>query len=331
MASSGTYTFTVTRDQILNQSGLNLGKLGEGQSLTPAEISDMSFLLNMIVKQWQGKADGAVGLKTFTRRHGDLFLQASTGQYLVGPAAQGWCAAGPQALGDPFVSPTLATTAVAGATSITLTSGTGIVAGSNVGVLLDSGTIQWTTAFASPIGNVLTLNAALASQASVNAQVFSYITANQGQQPIIVESCVLRDVYGEDIPIRIMRDVKEYSALPSKRDPNNISDPVAIYVEQQLFNSVLYTDCAGAQDPSKHLVIDYMEAVQDFNSSTDNPEFPQEWFLPITWELSKQAAPMFRAVWTENMEENWKLAVAIARRKEPETSVMYFQVGDDGT
>jgi hypothetical protein len=284
----------------------------------------------MIVKQLQGTADGAPGLKTWMRRHGHLFLQGATSQFLLGPSANGWCAALPNALGDPFVSPTLTATASAGATTLSLTSGSGILAGSNVGVVQDSGFVQWTTAFAAPIGNVLTLNAALTGQASTNAQVFSYATTNQGQQPIRVEACVLRDIYGEDIPMRVMRNIQDYANLPSKRDPTNISDPVAIYVEYQLTNSVLYTDCAGAQDPTKHLVIDFLEAAQDFNVSTDNPEFPQEWYLPLTWETSKQCCAMFRAVWTDTMEDNYQRAWTIAHRKEPEITTMYFMPGEDG-
>jgi hypothetical protein len=130
--------------------------------------------------------------------------------------------------------------------------------------------------------------------------------------------------------MRIMRNIQDYANLPSKRDPTNISDPVAIYVEYQLTNSVLYTDCAGAQDPTKHLVIDFLEAAQDFNVSTDNPEYPQEWFLALTWGLSKQAAPMYRTVWTDTMEMNYQEALRIARRKEPEVTTMYFMPGEDG-
>jgi hypothetical protein len=330
MATSGTYTFSVTRDQILNDAALNLGKLGEGQSLTPAEVSDMSFKLNMLVKQLQGTGDGAPGLKTWMRRHGHLFLQGNTSQYLLGPAGSGWCAAGPQALGDPYVSPTLTSTVSAGANTITLSSSAGISAGANVGVALDVGNIQWTTAAAAPAGNTVTLSTPLTGQASFNAQVFSYVATNQGQQPIRVEACVLRDIFGEDIPMRLIRSIQDYSNLPSKRDPTNISDPVAVYVEYQLSNSFLYIDCAGAQDVTKHLVVDYLEGVQDFNAATDNPEFPQEWFLPLTWAMSKQAAPMFRAVWTQEMELNYQEAMRIARRKEPEITTMYFLAGEDG-
>jgi len=121
--------------------------------------------------------------------------------------------------------------------------------------------------------------------------------------------------------------VQDYDYLPSKVAPLNIGDPTAIYYEFQLGNSYLYTDIAAAQDVSKHLVLTYLESVQDVLQASDNFEYPQEWFLPLSLGLGKQIAPMFNASWTALMQDNYVEALSIARRKDPERSSMFFQPG----
>jgi hypothetical protein len=91
----------------------------------------------------------------------------------------------------------------------------------------------------------------------------------------------------------------------------------------------LYIDCAGAQDVTKHIILTYMETVQDFNNPLDNPYYPQEWYLPLCWGLSMQIAPMFRAKVTPDMQSNFQVALTIAQKKDPEISEAYFMPGQD--
>lgn len=72
MTTSGVYSFSVTRDQIVRLAMLNIGQLQDIEVPTAQELTDCSMFLNMMVKQWMGKADFAPGLKTWTRRHGHL-------------------------------------------------------------------------------------------------------------------------------------------------------------------------------------------------------------------------------------------------------------------
>jgi hypothetical protein len=318
VSTSGTYSFTVTRDQIIRQAMLNIGKLDETEAPTASEISDCSFVLNMLVKQWQGKADFAPGLKVWTRKLGYLFLSGSTGKYTVGPGATGWT--------NSFASTTTTATAASGASAVVVSSATGIANGYNIGIELDSGALQWTTA-SSVVGSTVNLAATLNAQASKGSQIFAYATA--AQQPLYIETATLRDQNNSDTPIRLIRDVKDYDILPNKADPTNLSDPTAIYYENQLTNSNLYTDCGAAQDVTKYLVLRYMEPIQDLNSPTDNFEYPQEWYLALAWGLSSEISPMFHAAWTPKMEENFKRSLAVAQKKDAEVSSLYFVPGED--
>lgn len=319
MTTSGVYSFSVSRDEIIRESMLNIGRLDETEVPSAQETTDCARKLNLLVKQWQGQADGAPGLKTWTRRHGHLFLSSITGQYTVGPGAVGWT--------NSYVSTTTVSAAAGAQAVVIVNSSAGMNVGDYFGLELDSGNLFWGTIF-SIAGTTITLNTNLPSSSAANNIVFTYtVTA---QQPVVMETVVLRDSDNNDTPIRLLT-VQEYDYLPSKTNPDFVADPATIYYEFQLTNSQLFTDCAAAQDVTKHLAITYMEAVQDFVNPNDTPEYPQEWFLALAWGLAKQIAPMFNAPWTQNMQSNYDEAVTIARKKEPERTAMFFQPGEDGT
>jgi hypothetical protein len=141
-----------------------------------------------------------------------------------------------------------------------------------------------------------------------------------------IEAAVLRDIDLNDTPMNIMQ-ARDYDLLPSKVAPTNISDPGAIYYENQLGFSYLYTDVAGAQDVTKHLVLTYMEPVQDFVNSTDLPYYPQEWYRPLCWELAREGASMFNAAWLPVQEAIRKESLMIAQKKDAEIETRYFQPG----
>lgn len=315
MSTSGSYSFTVNRDQIIRDAMLTIGKLDESEAPNSQETSDCAFKLNMMIKQWQGKGDFAPGLKVWTRRRGNLFLNGLSGQYTVGPSATGWTNA--------FVKPLTTAYAATGAAAISVSSVTGITAGDFFGLQLDTGILYWTTVV-SVAGLVVNLTSGLPSGASVNSQVFDYKTT--AQQPIVLETALLRDNQNSDTPMRILT-VQDYDFLPNKADPKNIGDPTAIYYEFQLGNSNLFTDVGAANDVTKYLVITYLESVQDVLQASDNFEYPQEWFLPLSLGLSKQISPMFQANWTPLMENNYREALAIAQHKDPERITLYFQPG----
>jgi len=317
VSTSGTYSFAVTRDDIIRQSMLTIGKLDPFESPTPQQTRDLSLLLNMMVKQWMGKADYAPGLKVWTRKHGHLFLQNNTGTYVIGPSCTtGWS--------NSYVYPTLAANAAATATSLTLSSTTGIGVTYYIGIVLDNGVLYWTTVSTVSSPTVTIPASGLPSSASLGNQVFAFQTV--AQNPLLIETAILRDNNLNDTPLRIL-DVQGYDMLPNKADPTFIQDPTAIYFETQLGSSYLYTDAGAAQDVSKHIVMSYMEPVQDFNNPLDNPYFPQEWYLPLCLGLGKLASPQFNRPWTAAMESNYTLSLAIARNKDAEKSTMFFQPG----
>lgn len=317
MATSGTYSFGVTKYEIIRQAMLNVGKLDANEVPTASEIQDCSFILNMLCKQWMGKTDFAPGLKVWTRKRGHLLLSSTTGVYTVGPTAQGWT--------NSLNSTVTTAAALAAASAVVVSSVAGIATFDTAAIYLDSGALHFSV-ISSVVGSTLNLATPLPSAAASGAVVFTYTAA--AQNPKDLETALLRDINNTDSPLDIMT-VQDYDFLPNKRDPNYLGDPTAIYFERGLGSSKIYTDVGAAIDTRSHIVITYQEPVQDMTNNADEPYFPQEWYLALCWGLSEQIAPMFRAAWTDKMENLKISAMAIARQGDAERSSLYFQPGED--
>lgn len=316
MTTSGQYSFYVTRDDIVREALLNIKKIDGIDPIDSVVMNDCTRKLNLLIKQWQGRADFAPGLKVWTRKVGHLFLSSSTGQYTLSASSVGWAY-------NPVQTVSTATVAAAG-TAVPVSSLSGMTVGDHVGVVLDSGVLFWTT-IASFGTLTINLTDALPTQSGTGNTVFTYTTTPQF--PLIIETVSLRDNTFNDTPVNILQR-KDYDFLPNKVNPSNTGDPTAILYETNINYGTLYTDIAASNDTSKHLVITFMETVQDIVNNTDTPYYPQEWYRPLIWGLSKECAPMFNAKWTPEMQSNHDDALGIAKHKDPEISTMYFQCGE---
>lgn len=317
MATSGTYSFGVTKYDIVRQAMLNIGKLDPAEQPTASEMQDCTLVLNMLCKQWMGKTDFAPGLKVWTRKRGHLLLSSTTGVYTIGPTAQGWT--------NGLNNTVTTAAALAAASAVVVSSATGITANDTAAVYLDSGALHFSV-ISSVVGNTLNLATSLPSAAASGAVVFTYTAA--AQNPKDIETALLRDINNTDSPLDIMT-VQDYDFLPNKTDPNYLGDPTAIYFERGLNTSRVYTDVGAAIDTRSHIVITYQEPIQDMTNNADEPYYPQEWYLALCWGLSEQITPMFKAKWTEKMEALKANAMAVARQGDSERSSLYFQPGED--
>lgn len=332
MALSGTFSFTVVRDDIIREAMLNIGAIGESEVPTAQEVTDCARKLNMMVKQWMGTLDFAPGLKMWSRQRGDLFLSSTKFQYALGPSGSAW-AGGVTALpGQNYGTDQSIANAIAGATTINVGVGStgNYTAADNVVLQLTSGDIYITTISSvnAGAGTFVIPGPGLPSPMASGNYIWNYTT--QQQRPLQILTCVLRDSQNTDIPMNVMT-LQDYESLPTKTQPGYISDPTAIYYESQFANVLavngpgqLYIDCAGAQDVTKRLHIVFLRPIMDFVNPGDNPEYPQQWYRPLCWGLSREIAGMFDADWTKDMDLNYREAMAMAREGDPETTSMYF-------
>lgn len=332
MALSGTYNFTVVLTDIINESMLNIGAIGPGETPTAQESSDCQRKLNMMVKQWMGTQDFAPGLKMWTRQRADLFLSSTKGIYQLGPTGDNWAAGVAAVSGVNYVRSTLTVAAAQNATTLTVgtTAIASYTANDFVVVQLASGDIYSTTVSSinSGAGTFTIPATGLSGAANSGAYVWNYTT--KGQRPLSIRTCILRDANLNDIPLSPMT-LEEYEALPSKQMPGFLSDPQRYYYESQFASGtsnsgpgMLYLDIYGAQDVTKSLHVVYMRPVMDLNNPTDNPEYPQQWYRALCWGLSREICAMFDAEWTTDMDLNYREALAMAREADSETTALYF-------
>lgn len=327
MSTSGTYTFSVNSYQIVRQAMLDIVALDGLEQPTPEEYTDCLFKLNMLAKQWMGRQDFAPGMKVWTRRRGTLFLGYSQYAYNLGFTGGSHWAASVTGLPYPPNNYNATTgSGAGGSNSLICASVANMTIGDQIGVLVGSD-LQWTTITGVNTGTLTVSTLANLSAGVSGAQVFNYSV--QAQRPEVIIACVLRDIYANDTPLRLMT-VEEYESLPTKAMPTFQSDPAGILYETlyttQNPNGTLYLDCGGAQDPTKVLHLTFLQPVQDFNNPGDSPDYPQRWYQPLVLELGKLIAPMFDCIWTTTLEELRKSALSIAQEGDPEQTAAYFEV-----
>lgn len=331
MALSGTWSFTVVRDDIIREAMLDIGAIGEAEVPTAQETTDCARKLNMLVKQWMGTQDFAPGLKMWTRQRGDLFLGNSQFLYGLGPGGDNFAAGvtGGGFNGQTYGQTQTKAVAIQGATTLSVMTTLQMNVNDFVGIQINSD-IFWTTIASIDTGaQTFTIATPVPFPVNGNAYVWNYTT--KGQRPLQIATCILRDINNNDTPLNSMT-LQDYEILPSKVQTTFKSDPTAYYYESQFAIGLsnqgpgqFYIDVGGAQDITKHLHIVGLRPVMDFNNPGDNPEYPQQWYRPLCWGLAREIAGMFDAVWTAEMNQNLLESLAMAHEADTETTSFFFQ------
>lgn len=109
-------------------------------------------------------------------------------------------------------------------------------------------------------------------------------------RPMRVLSAYLRDANGNDIDVKVESRF-DYNLLGNK---TTSGQPNQLFYDPQFPNGIvtLYNVPADALS-TLHLIV--QRQVQDFNLSTDNPDFPQEFYQPLKWLLMDEVALEYEA------------------------------------
>ena len=341
MALSNSFSFSVTATDVIRESMLNIGAIGENETPTAQEFNDCQRKLNMLTKQWMGKQDFAPGLKMWTRARGALFLSSSKGKYQLGPTGDNW--AGGVATSPTSTHQTNQATVAASAGATGLTIGTGSIGNLTLGdfvvVQLASGDI-----FSSNVGAInsgaggFTFGNSNTLPSAINVGTYVWNYTVKGQRPLAITTGVLRDSSNNDIPLNVMT-LEDYEFLPTKTMPTYLGDPTAWYYESQIGSQLyapvitgpgmVYLDVGGAQDVTKHIHFVYLRPTMDIVNPGDNFEYPQQWYRALCWGLSREICAMFDAEWTKDMDANLSESLGMCRQADAENTSMYFQPNDD--
>ena len=326
MATSNSWDFSLTAANIITMALEDINVLEAGETVDSDDSTVALRTLNALVKQWQGSADMAPGLKVHTRQRITVFLAEDQYQYVIGPAstdARATTAYGRTTVSSDYASGTsLSVTALTDTTTYPGTTIT-MTASDLIGVVLNDGTIGWTTisaAAASPI----TLGAGLASAASAGNYVYWF--TSRAQRFVDIESAKLRDANGIDMDLRVFTDVSEYEDAPQK---DADGDPTAILVES-LRTQTRVTLNFAPQDVTKQLRLTVIYPSEDYDATSDDIAYPQEWLAALEWELAFRLAPKFGKQWSPTHEANHARATAIARQLNPQATRAFYEPHADG-
>jgi hypothetical protein len=293
MTTSGTYVYSRTAAQIITEALELIGAYAADETTSSSDSTTCLASLNMMIKAWQGE-----GIGLWTKRDAALFLEYGETDYLIGPSGDN--------VTSSWVKTEIATAADETDLTITVDDDEGIIDGDYIGIALDDGTLQWTTVSGTPAANVVTLAAALTDDAAVDNHVYTYTT--KLARPVEIADMMLRDASGNERPITI-KSRQEYMALPNKDDRGSIN---IVHYNPLLTNGKLYT-WQACNDVHEYLKFTAKIPIENFDATTDTPDFPQEWLLPLSWNLAVNIAPKFGRILSPTFEmraQAYKIAMS---------------------
>lgn len=275
MATSGTATFNLTRDDIINDALINAGVLDpEGGIASAGQLTTAARRLNTMIKAWQN-----IGLQIWERKFVVIPLAIGKGVYALSTTT-----------GDTVYQINFQTTtsvaALNGASSVTLTDATGMTSGMGIGIQSPTNTWFWTTINGAPVGNVVTLTTVLPNAVSQFANVM--VGPLPPRPTRLLDGYLNQAGAGSNTPVRIISK-EEYFRFGQ---PNSPGTPVQIMYEPQL-QAGLVKIYPVMNQTGNTLFLEVQALFQDFSSAGDNPDLPQEWLMAIVWGLAYELAFMY--------------------------------------
>ena len=274
MATSNSTNFTLTTNDIIVEALEQLGVLSPYDSLSGEDYASCLKTLNMMVKSWQ-----AQGLHLWTETEAVLMLTKDQSNYQLGNSSSDYAS-------DEIYKTELSVAGVASDTSLSVDSTTNMAVSDVIGVELDDDTIHWTTISSVTDSTTVVLASGLASAAAIDNNVYWYTTAMS--KPLRISDCrVLQD----DGTEREMREIsrKTYFNFINKALTGT---PNQFYVDYQRDHAQIYVYPTPV-DSSSRLRITYKRIIEDFDSSTDTADLPQEWLETIVYNLAVRLAPKY--------------------------------------
>lgn len=275
MTTSGTVTYNLNLSQIISSAARKIGAVEAGETLGAQAAQDFTDQLNSFVK-----AINATGLHIWTETEATVFLQPNQVAYTLGSSSTDHAT-------ESYTATTLSAAAASSASTISVTSATGFGANYNVGVVLDSGTIFWTTQSGAASGTTITLASALTGSASATTPVYVYQTGIV--RPLrVVSTRRYNFASAIDTPMIPVSRI-DYRNLPNKT--NNGIPTQSFYDPRGGANTqgIIYV-WPSPPDATNAVKMTWWRPIQDFSATANTPDLPQEWLDCLIWNLAFKMA-----------------------------------------
>lgn len=266
MAVTGTNSFTVTRDDIIKATLRLLGVIGIGETPETEDYTNCSQALNIMIKSWAKK-----GFPLWVNE--EILVPMITGNtlYNIGPT-------GGTLVTEGITITNGGTGGVDGTYAMIITDVTGTgAAGSFV---VSGGTITSITITAS--GSGYTAPTYDFTAASITGESISTIVLGvTTRKPLRTIEAFIRDSSNYDTSLMLISR-QEYNMLGSK---TSAGIPNQIYYDNLLDYGRLYVFDVPT-DNTQTIYLQVQRQFYDMTTSTDNFDFPQEWFQALKWGLA---------------------------------------------
>ena len=276
MATSGSYDSNSTRNQIIDTALRKIGVLAEGETSSSQQVADAASDMERMIKAWQGQ-----GIHIWKETEAVLFLATSQSIYSLGATTTDH-----YVLYDDLTTTTLSAAAADTATSLTVSSISGISDGDYIGIVMDDTTIHWSTVNGTPSGSTVNIDDAIDDDAASGNAVYAY--TSKAVRPLQVRSArVQLDSTSETIVTEVGGE--GYFDLANKAASGV---PISYYYKPALSNGKLYL-YPTTSDERYYLNLTTYIPIEDFDTSSNNPDFPVEWHEAIVWNLGKRLLPEY--------------------------------------
>ena len=274
MATSGSTNFAVTRTQILRAAALKIHAIDGNETMGSDMESDFNIALNAMVKRWSAK-----GIRVWAVREATLFPAVDQIKYALATG-------GADHATETYYATTLSAAEAASQTTLSVTSTTNMTVADNIGIVLDSGVLFWTT-ISSKTSTTVTVATGITTAAASGNAVFNYTT--KMVRPLkIVDVRRYNIAAATDTPINITARL-DYQAIPDKTATGNLNQ---IFYDPQLSTGYLYL-WQPQSTITDLLKFTWHKPIEDFDAAGDNPDLPQEWVDTLIFNLAVVMAPEF--------------------------------------
>lgn len=280
MATSGSINFNQTRNEIIQDAYAILGVYGIGRTILSEDMQTASNFLNKMVKSYM-----ADGLHLWAKEEAYLFLADNTGEYTL----SGDSSSARACLRSDAVITELSVAAAAAATSLTVESTTGMATSDIIGIVGDDDTVTWTTISTIPTSTTLTIASGLSAASAIGNNVYTF--TSRINKPLRILS-MRRVDGGPDEPVTVplqMLSQEDFFSIPNR---TTNSTPNSFYYNPDLSTGKLYL-WPRPEDPETYIEFTFERMLEDFDASTDNPDFPSEWLECLTYQLAVRLALPF--------------------------------------
>lgn len=274
MTTSNSTNFNLNRDQIIRGALRKIGAISSGETPDAQTVQDCSDALNALVKRWNAK-----GIHLWTESEGIVFLQPNQIQYALGSTSTDHAT-------QSYVQTTLTTSPASGATTIHVASTSGMTASDYIGVILNSGSVYWTTITTVSSSTTLIIPA-LTDSSTTGNYVWTYTTPLL--RPLRVPAGRSYNIVSAiDVPMIVLSRM-DYRNLPNK---TNTGVPTQFFYDPQLTNGQLYVWPAPI-NTAYAVKITWYRSIQDFDTAANTPDLPQEWLDTLIFNLAVVMAPEY--------------------------------------